>query len=89
MIHNQLRPTNLEKAEIIQSSLQFLQKTLQLRELSHDALIDVMRMVNAAICGFISRDQTELMTLDRSSDASYEVMAEALLVATGYIKQVQ
>ena len=49
-------------------------------------LIDVMRMVNAAIYGFIAREQSELMTLNRSPDASYEVMVDALLVAIEYIR---
>jgi hypothetical protein len=45
-----------------------------------------MRMVNAAIYGFIAREQSELMTLNRSPDASYEVMLDALLVAIEYIR---
>jgi hypothetical protein len=40
---------------------------LQLYELSDDELIDTMRMVNAAIYGFIVRKQSELMTLSRFS----------------------
>jgi hypothetical protein len=42
-------------------------------------------MVNAAIYGFIIREQSELMTLDRDPDASYEVMLDALIVAIDYI----
>lgn len=86
MTQYQMRPTDLEEAEIIQESLHFFQKSLQLYELSDDALIDVMRMVNAAIYGFIAREQSELMTLNRSPDASYEVMLDALLVAIEYIR---
>jgi AcrR family transcriptional regulator len=81
MMQYQLRPTDPAEAEIIQTSLQLFQRALQLYELSGDALIDVMRMVNAAIYGFIIREQSELMTLNRSSDASYAVMLDALLVA--------
>jgi hypothetical protein len=51
-----------------------------------DTLIDMMRMVNAAIYGFIIREQSDLMTLDRSADASYEVMLDALLVAIKHIQ---
>lgn len=47
-----------------------------------------MRMVNAAIYGFIMREQAELMTIDRSTDESYEVMLDALLVAIAHIKQM-
>lgn len=89
MMHYQMRPTDLEEAEIIQDSLHFFQKSLQLYELSNDALIDVMRMVNAAIYGFITREQLELMTLNRSSDESYEVMLDALLVAIKHIRNTQ
>ncbi len=46
-----------------------------------------MRMVNAAIYGFILREQAELMTIDRSTDESYEVMLDALLVAIKYIQR--
>jgi hypothetical protein len=82
-----MRPTDREESEIIQNSLHFFQRSLQLYELSDDALIDVMRMVNAAIYGFITRELSELMTLNRSTDASYEVMLDALLVAIAYIQQ--
>jgi AcrR family transcriptional regulator len=87
MMQYQMRPTDPEEAEIIQNSLHFLQKSLQLYNLSEEALIDVMRMVNAAIYGFITREQQELMTLTRSTDQSYEVMLDALVVAIEYIQQ--
>lgn len=87
MMQYQMRPTNPEEAAIIQRSLCFFQQSLQLHELSNDALVDCMRMVNAAISGFINREQLELMTLSRSSDASYEVMLDALLVAIAHIKK--
>jgi AcrR family transcriptional regulator len=87
MMQYQMRPTDPEEAEIIQNALQFFQRSLQLYELSNDALIDVMRMVNAAIYGFITRERLELMTLSRSTDQSYEVMLDALIVAIEYIRQ--
>lgn len=86
MMHYQLRPTDPEEAEIIQESLRWFQTSLQYK-LSSNALIDVMRMVNAAIYGFITREQSDLMTLERSPDASYEVMLDALLVAIKHIQQ--
>ncbi|GET38911.1 TetR/AcrR family transcriptional regulator [Microseira wollei] len=82
----QMRPTDPEEAELIQASLRFFQASLQLYDLSNDALIDVMRMVNAAIYGFIIKEQSDLMTLARSTDASFEVMLDALLVAIEYIR---
>jgi AcrR family transcriptional regulator len=87
MMQYQLHPNDAEELAIIQISLQLFQKALQLYELNDDALIDAMRMVNAAIYGFITREQSELMTLNRSTDASYEVMLDALLVAIEYIRQ--
>jgi AcrR family transcriptional regulator len=87
MMHYQMRPTDPEEAEIIGASLRFLQRSLQLYELNENGLIDVMRMINAAVYGFIIREQSELMTLTRSADASFEVMLEALLVAISHIQQ--
>jgi AcrR family transcriptional regulator len=87
MMQYQMRPTDPEEAEIIQNALQFFQRSLQLYELSGDTLIDVMRMVNAAIYGFIVREQLEVMTLERSTDRSYEVMLDALIVAIEHIQQ--
>lgn len=87
MMHYQMRPTDPEEAEVIQNALHLFQQSLHLQGLTHDTLIDVMRMVNAAIYGFIMREQFELMTIERSADASYEVMLEALLVAIAHIKQ--
>lgn len=86
MMNYQMKPTDLEEAAIIQRSLRFFQQSLQLQELGEEALIDCMRMVNASIYGFLNREQMELMTLARSSDASYKVMLDALLVAVSYIK---
>jgi AcrR family transcriptional regulator len=88
MMQYQMRPNDAEEAEIIQQSLRLFQNSLQLYELSDNALIDVMRMVNAAIYGFIIREQSELMTLNRSPDDSYEVMLDALTVAIEYIQRV-
>jgi AcrR family transcriptional regulator len=87
MMQYQLRPIDPEEAKIICDSLRLFKKSLQLYELSDDALIDTMRMVNAAIYGFIVRENSELMTLSRSTDRSYEVMLDALLVAIEYIQQ--
>ncbi len=87
MMQYQMQPNNPEELDIIQNALYFFQQSLQLYELSDDALIDAMRMVNAAIYGFIAREQLELMTLNRSTERSYEVMLDALIVALEYIRQ--
>jgi AcrR family transcriptional regulator len=89
MMQYQLRPTDPEEAEIIQHSLGLFQAAMQLSTLNREAIVDTMRMVNAAIFGFITREQSELMTIDRDCDASYEVMLAALVVAIEYIRQSQ
>jgi Tetracyclin repressor-like, C-terminal domain len=89
MMQYQLRPHDPEEAEIIQHSLGLFQAAMQLSSLNRDAIVDIMRMVNAAIFGFITREQSELMTIDRDPDASYEVMLAALVVAIDYIRQSQ
>ncbi len=45
-----------------------------------------MRMLNASIYGFIAVEQAGLMTLERSTDQSYDVMLDALIVAIEYIR---
>lgn len=89
MMHYQMRPTDPEEAEIIQASLHLFQQFLHLYGLSAEVLSDVMRMVNAAIYGFIMREQLELMTLNRSADESFAVMLDALLVAIKHIRHRQ
>jgi AcrR family transcriptional regulator len=97
MMEYQLRPAESPEAEIIQQSLRWFQDSLQLSTLSSDALVDTMRMVNAAVYGFIIRERAELMTLDspserlpqRDPDASYEVMLAALVVAIEYIQHAR
>ncbi|MEP0919897.1 TetR/AcrR family transcriptional regulator [Leptolyngbya sp. DQ-M1] len=87
MMHYQMRPTDPEEAEVMQDALKLFQTSLHLQGLNQDALIDVMRMANAAIYGFIMREQAELMTIARSSDKSYEVMLDALWVAIEHIQR--
>ncbi len=82
----QLQPSDPDAAIVIQKSLSFLKNSLRLYELNKNQLIDVMRMVNAAISGFISIEQAGLMTLERSTDESYEVMLDAILVAIEHIR---
>jgi uncharacterized protein YpbB len=81
MMQVQLQPGDTEAGATIQQLLHFLRQALNAYDLSEPQLIDVMRMVNAAIYGFISLEQTGLMTLERSTDESYEVMLEGLIGA--------
>ncbi|MEL7355964.1 MAG: WHG domain-containing protein [Cyanobacteria bacterium J06560_6] len=87
MMSYQMKPTNPEEAAIIQQSLQIFRTSLNLEGLSENTLIDIMRMTNAAIYGFIIREQQDLMTLKRSPDDSYTVMLDALLFAIKHISQ--
>ena len=88
MIQFQLQPTDPETAPLIQETLDFFKRVLQSYNLTETKLIDAMRLVNAAIYGFITVEQAGLMTLERSTDASYEVMLDALIVAIQHIRDI-
>ncbi|TYQ25108.1 TetR/AcrR family transcriptional regulator [Pseudanabaena sp. UWO311] len=87
MMQTRLQTSDPEAAEIIQQFIMFLRQMLGACDLADDRLIDVMRMINAAIYGFITIEQAGLMTLERSADRSFEVMLEALMVAIAHIQQ--
>lgn len=87
MTQFQLKQGDLETAPLIQEVFSFLKRVLQPYNLSESKLIDAMRTINAAITGFIALEQAGLMTLERSADASYQVMLDALVVAIQYIQQ--
>ncbi|MBD6617074.1 TetR/AcrR family transcriptional regulator [Komarekiella sp. 'clone 1'] len=89
MTQFQLNFNDPETAPLIQEVFSFLKRVLQSYNLSETKLIDAMRIVNAAITGFIAIEQAGLMTLERSTDASYEVMLDALAVAIQHIEQVE
>lgn len=89
MLQFQLNLNDLETSPLIQEVFRFLKRVLQPYNLNETKLIDAMRMVNAAIAGFIAIEQAGLMTLERSADASYQVMLDALVVAIQYIQQVE
>lgn len=86
MMQVQLQPSDPESAAIIQQILKFLHQALNAYDLTDTQLIDAMRMLNAAIYGFIAVEQAGLMTLERSTDQSYDVMLEALIVAIEHIR---
>ena len=75
MMQVQLQPSDPEAAVIIQQLLNFLRQTLNPYDLTDTQLIDVMRMLNAAIYGFIAVDQAGLMTLERSTSAPMQCWA--------------
>lgn len=86
MMQVPLQPSDPEAGEIIQQLLNFLSQALNTYELSDTQLIDVMRMLNAAMYGFIALEQVGLMTLERSSDQSYDVMLDNLIAAIEHIR---
>ncbi|MGD1928453.1 MAG: TetR/AcrR family transcriptional regulator [Leptolyngbyaceae cyanobacterium] len=86
MMQVPLQPSDPEAADVIRGLLGFLHQALQAYDLNETQLIDVMRMVNAAIYGFVAVEQAGLMTLGRSPDQSYDVMLEALMAAISHIQ---
>lgn len=89
MMQFQLHPQDAKATPLLQEILAMFQTGLQPYEFTREQLIDVMRMVNAAISGFIAVEQAGLMTFERSTDASFEVMLDALFAAIEHIKQVR
>lgn len=86
MMQFQLQPEDPDSALVIKESQNMFKALLDSQNLSEDKLIDIMRMVNAAIVGFISLEQTGLLTLPRSTGDSFEVMLDALPFAIAHIK---
>ena len=86
MMQFQLQPYDPESASIIQESQSFFQVFGDSQVSSQTKSIDIMRMVNSAIVGFIALEQSGMLTLPRSTDDSFEVMLDALLEAIEYIK---
>ena len=67
----------------------FFRRILEPYEFTSEQLVDAMRMVNATVNGFIALEQGKMLTLERSTDASFEVMLEALVVAIEHIRDVE
>ena len=87
MIQMQLQPTDPDCAPIVQNILKFYQRVLQPYRFTHEERIDAMRMLNAAFYGFVASEQAGLLTLERSTEQSYDVMINALIRAIPYIRQ--
>ncbi|MCU0536075.1 MAG: TetR/AcrR family transcriptional regulator [Hydrococcus sp. Prado102] len=86
MTQFQLQPDDPQSASVIKETQNFLKVVLNSEDLTETKLIDIMRMANAAIVGFIALEQSGLLTLSRSTDESFEVMLDALFVAIEYIR---
>lgn len=81
-----LQPDDAAAAAIIAETQQFLAKALQMYGLSQAKLVDAMRMINATLNGYIAIEQRGNLTLDRSTDESFEVISDVLLVAVEHIR---
>ena len=76
MMQFQLQPEDPDSAAIIQESQGLFKALLDSQSLSKTKLIDIMRMINSAIFGFISLERSGLLTLPRSTDDSFAVMLD-------------
>lgn len=85
MIQFQLHPDDPESASIIRESQSFFQVFWGSEDLSEAKLIDIMRMANATIAGFIALEQSGLLTLPRSTEDSFDVVLDALSIAIKHI----
>ena len=85
MMQFQLQPDDPESASVIRESQSFFKVLLDSDNISETKLVDIMRMANATIVGFIALEQSGLLTLPYSTDDSFEVMLDALYVAVEYI----
>ena len=87
MMQFQLQPNDPDSASVIKESQNFFRVFLGSNNITETKLIDIMRMVNATIAGFIALEQSGLLTLPRSTDDSFEVMLDALYVAIEHLKK--
>jgi AcrR family transcriptional regulator len=82
-----LQPTELDCDPIVQSIVTFYRRVLQPYRFTELETIHAMRMLNAAFYGFVATEQAGLLTLEPSTDESYDVMINALIQAIQYIRQ--
>lgn len=82
-----LKPTEPDCAPIVQRIVAFYQRVLQPYKFTESETIHAMRMLNAAFYGFVATEQAGLLTLEPSTEESYEVMINALIQAVQYIRQ--
>ncbi|GAB1545480.1 TetR/AcrR family transcriptional regulator [Scytonema sp. NUACC21] len=87
MIQVQLQPSDPDFAPIVEKILNFYERALKPYDLSRDEMIDTIRMLHAAFYGFVAAELSGLLTLERSTDASYEVIIDALVAAISHIRQ--
>jgi AcrR family transcriptional regulator len=82
-----LQPTEPDCAPIIQSIVTFYRRVLQPYKFTESETIHAMRMLNAAFYGFVATEQAGLLTLEPSTEESYDVMINTLIQSIQYIRQ--
>ncbi|WP_346294274.1 TetR/AcrR family transcriptional regulator [Sphaerothrix gracilis] len=82
-----LQPTEPDCAPIVQRIVMFYQQVLEPYRFTKTETIHAMRMLNAAFYGFVATEQAGLLTLEPSTEESYDVIINALLHAIEYIRQ--
>jgi AcrR family transcriptional regulator len=82
-----LQPTEPDCAPIVHSIMAFYQRVLQPYHFTDRETIHAMRILNAAFYGFVSTEQAGLLTLEQSTQESYDVMIDVLIKAIKYIRQ--
>lgn len=82
-----LQPTEPDCDSIIQSIVTFYRRVLQPYKFTESETIHTMRMLNAAFYGFVATEQAGLLTLEPSTEESYDLMINALIQSIQYIRQ--
>ena len=82
-----LKPTEPDSAPIVQRILAFYRRVLQPYQFNQTETIHAMRMLNAAFYGFVATEQAGLLTLEPSTETSFNVMIDALIQAIQYIRE--
>ncbi len=86
MIEMQLHPTDSDCNPILKSILGFYEKVLKPYNFTIIERTHAMRMLNSAFYGFVAVEKAGLMTLEVSTEASYDVIIKALIKAIQYIR---
>lgn len=82
-----LQPTEPDCAPIVQSIVPFYRRVLHPHKFTEAETIHAIRMLNAAFYGFVATEQAGLLTLEPSTEESYDRMINALIQAIQYIRQ--
>ncbi|NJL40977.1 MAG: TetR/AcrR family transcriptional regulator [Leptolyngbyaceae cyanobacterium SM1_4_3] len=82
-----LQPAEPDCASTVQSIVAFYRRVLHPYKFTESETIHAMRILNAAFYGFVATEQAGLLTLEPSTEESYDRMINALIQAIQYIRQ--